>query len=159
MSTAMQQQVFALDARYNALRVPNCPNFSMYILKKKLYLNKKKIAGTLYIRRRSQLLRDTEGSAEKWKQYLKLRGALLEQRYGSPLENISSSTPNSFLYRSTSRVIMIKHIRMLFLNIMMHYFHFIFARQANRATIKAVLSYLRVGLLYPPNKPMPLERW
>lgn len=31
MSTAMQQHVFALDARYNAHRTPNCPNFSMYL--------------------------------------------------------------------------------------------------------------------------------
>lgn len=85
MSTALQQQVFALDARYNAHRTPNCPNFR-----------------TLYIRRRSQLLRDTEGTPEKWKQYLRLRGLLLQQRYGSPLEHAASSTP-SLLYRSTSR--------------------------------------------------------
>lgn len=28
MTTALQQQVFALDARYNAQRTPNNPNFS-----------------------------------------------------------------------------------------------------------------------------------
>lgn len=27
MSAALQQQVFALDARYNAHRAPQCPNF------------------------------------------------------------------------------------------------------------------------------------
>lgn len=107
MSTALQQQVFALDARYNAHRTPNCPNFSTYLFYNKLTIHYKTLftifTGTLYIRRRSQLLRDTEGTPEKWKQYLRLRGLLLQQRYGSPLEHAASSTP-SLLYRSTSRV-------------------------------------------------------
>jgi hypothetical protein len=30
MAAVWQQQVFALDARYNAHRAPNHPNFSMY---------------------------------------------------------------------------------------------------------------------------------
>jgi hypothetical protein len=30
MAAGWQQQVFALDARYNAHRAPNHPNFSMY---------------------------------------------------------------------------------------------------------------------------------
>ncbi|VEN51032.1 unnamed protein product [Callosobruchus maculatus] len=67
MTTALQQQVFALDARYNAHRAPESPNFR-----------------TLYIRRRSQLLRETNSrSTEKWKQYLKIRSQLLQQRYGN----------------------------------------------------------------------------
>nr|CAI5819806.1 unnamed protein product [Callosobruchus analis] len=67
MTTALQQQVFALDARYNAHRAPESPNFR-----------------TLYIRRRSQLLRETNSrSTEKWKQYLRIRSQLLQQRYGS----------------------------------------------------------------------------
>lgn len=33
MTTALQQQVFALDARYNANRGPNHPGFSEYIKK------------------------------------------------------------------------------------------------------------------------------
>ncbi|XP_017772551.1 PREDICTED: WD repeat-containing protein 13-like [Nicrophorus vespilloides] len=65
MTTALQQQVFALDAKYNAIRVPKSPNYR-----------------TLYIRRRSQLLRDTDRDQEKWKQYLRLRALLLQQKYG-----------------------------------------------------------------------------
>lgn len=59
--------------------------------------------GTLYIRRRSQLLRESEGSPEKWKQYLRLRTLLLQQRYGNPLENPTSTTP-SLMFRTSSRV-------------------------------------------------------
>ncbi|CAH1955892.1 unnamed protein product [Acanthoscelides obtectus] len=76
MTTALQQQVFALDARYNAHRAPQSPNFR-----------------TLYIRRRSQLLREANSrSTEKWKQYLKIRSQLLQQRYGNlKLEHSSVS--------------------------------------------------------------------
>ncbi|XP_023311899.1 WD repeat-containing protein 13-like [Anoplophora glabripennis] len=74
MTTALQQQVFALDARYNAHRAPQSLNFR-----------------TLYIRRRSQLLRDTKRSADDWKQYIKLRSALLQQRYGTTKVDSSSS--------------------------------------------------------------------
>ncbi|GJQ71200.1 hypothetical protein Trydic_g1097 [Trypoxylus dichotomus] len=81
MTTALQQQVFALDAKYNASRAPNYPGFR-----------------TLYIRRRSQLLREAERQPDKWKQYLKLRSTLLQQRYGNPNENPSISS------RSVSRV-------------------------------------------------------
>lgn len=63
--------------------------------------------GTLYIRRRSQLLRESEGSPEKWKEYLRLRTNLLQQRYGNPLENAYSSTP-SLIYYSGSRVSYLK---------------------------------------------------
>ncbi|XP_019874845.2 WD repeat-containing protein 13 [Aethina tumida] len=67
MTSAVQQQIFALDARYNAHRAPQSPSFR-----------------TLYIRRRSQLLRESQLSPEDSKQYLKLRTFLLQQRYGNP---------------------------------------------------------------------------
>ncbi|KAL3208785.1 hypothetical protein MRX96_052460 [Rhipicephalus microplus] len=66
------QQVLAIDARYNAYRSPNDPNFR-----------------TLYIRRRSQLLRESqknEQCATFRKQYLRLRSQLLSQRYGVSVE-------------------------------------------------------------------------
>ncbi|XP_014246981.1 WD repeat-containing protein 13-like [Cimex lectularius] len=74
MSTAWQQQVFALDARYNAHRAKNHPNFR-----------------TLYIRRRNQLLREFGGGKDSalWKQYLRLRGILLQNRYGSSFDQMS----------------------------------------------------------------------
>uniref|UniRef100_A0A1Y1LYP2 WD repeat-containing protein 55 homolog n=1 Tax=Photinus pyralis TaxID=7054 RepID=A0A1Y1LYP2_PHOPY len=75
MATALQQQAFALDARFNAHRAPSNPNFR-----------------TLYIRRRSQLLRDTERNPESWKQYLRVRTQLLQQRYGCSLEPGTTST-------------------------------------------------------------------
>lgn len=31
MAAAFQQQIFALDARFNAYRAPNNPNFSKFI--------------------------------------------------------------------------------------------------------------------------------
>ncbi|KAL3876277.1 hypothetical protein ACJMK2_034143 [Sinanodonta woodiana] len=65
------QQVLALDAKYNAYRTPNNPQFR-----------------TLYIRRRSQLLREKAKSAEYdpavRKDYLHLRAKILADRYGSP---------------------------------------------------------------------------
>lgn len=88
MSGALQQQVFALDAKYNAHRVPQCSTFR-----------------TLYIRRRSQLLREADHSTEEWKQYLKLRSTLLQQRYGpvggNKLDSASSTISN--LSRTISR--------------------------------------------------------
>ncbi|XP_014669589.1 PREDICTED: WD repeat-containing protein 13-like [Priapulus caudatus] len=66
--TAVWQQVLAVDARYNAHRAPMCPQFR-----------------TLYIRRRSQLLRDnakTEHDPLLRKQYLQIRARLLAERYG-----------------------------------------------------------------------------
>lgn len=84
MTTALQQQVFALDARYNAHRAPESPNFR-----------------TLYIRRRSQLLRETNNrSSDQWRQYLKFRSMLLQQRYGNPKLDSTSSTN---LSRTVSR--------------------------------------------------------
>ncbi|XP_052266538.1 WD repeat-containing protein 13-like isoform X1 [Dreissena polymorpha] len=65
------QQVFALDAKYNAYRAPNNPQFR-----------------TLYIKRRSQLLRESASNPEKdssaRKDYLQLRARLLSAKYGSP---------------------------------------------------------------------------
>ncbi|XP_044259302.1 WD repeat-containing protein 13-like [Tribolium madens] len=78
MTSALQQQAFALDARYNAHRAPESPNFR-----------------TLYIRRRSQLLRETQRDPEKWKQYLRVRSMLLQQRYGSSTVESTSSNSSS----------------------------------------------------------------
>ncbi|XP_018325751.1 WD repeat-containing protein 13-like [Agrilus planipennis] len=79
MTSAFQQQAFALDARYNAHRATNSPTFR-----------------TLYIRRRSQLLREEERSPEAWKQYLQTRSQLLQQRYGCPLDvNSNSNIPSN----------------------------------------------------------------
>lgn len=83
MTTALQQQVFALDARYNAHRAPESPNFR-----------------TLYIRRRSQLLRETDRNSDQWKQYIKLRAMLLQQRYGN---SKTDSGSNTNLSRTMSR--------------------------------------------------------
>ncbi|XP_077300100.1 WD repeat-containing protein 13-like isoform X2 [Arctopsyche grandis] len=75
MALAFQQQIFALDAKYNAHRAPNCPNFR-----------------TLYIRRRNQLLRENAKfkDIDTIKQYLNIRGQLLQRKYGMPHEPISS---------------------------------------------------------------------
>ncbi|XP_028669419.1 WD repeat-containing protein 13 [Erpetoichthys calabaricus] len=72
---AVWQQVLAVDARYNAYRTPNFPQFR-----------------TQYIRRRSQLLRENAKAGFDpllRKQYLRLRSQLLSQRYG-PLSEQSS---------------------------------------------------------------------
>ncbi|KAK6171153.1 hypothetical protein SNE40_019402 [Patella caerulea] len=84
------QQVLALDAKYNAYRAPNNPQFR-----------------TLYIRRRSQLLRENankEGDAATRKDYLRLRAQLLNSRYGSPaFSDQGSIKSRSFSLRSISR--------------------------------------------------------
>lgn len=74
----LSQQILALDARYNAYRVPNNPSYR-----------------TLYIRRRNQLLRE---NAKKEKldhssrrQYLSLRRQLLSKRYGPSESSLSRS--------------------------------------------------------------------
>ncbi|XP_037074272.1 WD repeat-containing protein 13-like isoform X2 [Pollicipes pollicipes] len=72
---AAWQQILALDARYNALRVPSDPGFR-----------------TLYIRRRSQLLREgvkEESEPTLRRQYLRQRAALLTQRYGVAPDQMS----------------------------------------------------------------------
>ncbi|CAG9786347.1 unnamed protein product [Diatraea saccharalis] len=87
MAAAFQQQIFALDARFNAYRAPNNPNFK-----------------TLYIRRRSQLLRENAKfkDIETIKKYLNIRSQLLQRRYGVQ-DNISISSASSRA-RSSSKV-------------------------------------------------------
>ncbi|KAI5635445.1 WD repeat-containing protein 13 [Phthorimaea operculella] len=79
MAAAFQQQIFALDARFNAYRAPNNPNFK-----------------TLYIRRRSQLLRENAKfkDIDTIKKYLNVRSQLLQRRYGVQ-DNISLSSSSS----------------------------------------------------------------
>ncbi|KAG6454764.1 hypothetical protein O3G_MSEX008857 [Manduca sexta] len=79
MAAAFQQQIFALDARFNAYRAPNSPNFK-----------------TLYIRRRSQLLRENAKfkDIETIKKYINIRSQLLQRRYGVQ-DNISISSSSS----------------------------------------------------------------
>ncbi|XP_049868811.1 WD repeat-containing protein 13-like [Pectinophora gossypiella] len=86
MAAAFQQQIFALDARFNAYRAPNNPNFK-----------------TLYIRRRSQLLRENAKfkDIETIKKYLNIRSQLLQRRYGVQ-DNISLSSTSS-RQRSSSK--------------------------------------------------------
>lgn len=79
-----RQQVFALDAKYNSHRALNQPNLR-----------------TLYIRRRSQLLRENfSKESEVPIQYLKIRSQLLQRRYGNIGEQSSASI--SSRSRSTS---------------------------------------------------------
>ncbi|CAG5051859.1 unnamed protein product [Parnassius apollo] len=79
MAAAFQQQIFALDARFNAYRAPGNPNFK-----------------TLYIRRRSQLLRENAKfkDIETIKKYINIRSQLLQRRYGVQ-DNISISSASS----------------------------------------------------------------
>ncbi|XP_064477690.1 WD repeat-containing protein 13-like [Ornithodoros turicata] len=87
---AVWQQVLALDARYNAYRSPHDPGFR-----------------TLYIRRRSQLLRDAlkeERNVSFRRQYLRLRSLLLAQRCGLALDQASNRSNRSGGARSSSRM-------------------------------------------------------
>ncbi|XP_047517977.1 WD repeat-containing protein 13-like [Pieris napi] len=86
MAAAFQQQIFALDARFNAYRAPGNPNFK-----------------TLYIRRRSQLLRENAKfkDIETIKKYIHIRSQLLQRRYGVQ-DNISISSSSS-RQRSSSK--------------------------------------------------------
>jgi len=80
------QQILALDAKYNAYRAPDNPQFR-----------------TLYIRRRSQLLKESavtrespdfeahQANVQFRKKYIRLRAQLLAQRYGNPL-GLTAST-------------------------------------------------------------------
>ncbi|XP_041978361.1 WD repeat-containing protein 13-like [Aricia agestis] len=79
MAAAFQQQIFALDARFNAYRAPGNPNFK-----------------TLYIRRRSQLLRENAKfkDIETIKKYINIRSQLLQKKYGYQ-DNISISSASS----------------------------------------------------------------
>ncbi|XP_076454343.1 WD repeat-containing protein 13-like [Babylonia areolata] len=88
---AVWQQVLAIDAKFNAYRAPNCPQFR-----------------TLYIRRRSQLLRENakneQRDSQARKDYLRLRAQLLNTRYGSPsFSDAGSVKSRSFSLRSISR--------------------------------------------------------
>ncbi|XP_069785255.1 WD repeat-containing protein 13 isoform X3 [Narcine bancroftii] len=83
---AVWQQVLAVDARYNAYRTSNFPQFR-----------------TQYIRRRSQLLRENaKGGFDPLlrHQYLRLRSLLLGLRYG-PLSEQSSFRAHSNSIRSS----------------------------------------------------------
>ncbi|XP_042893188.1 WD repeat-containing protein 13-like [Penaeus japonicus] len=85
---AWWQQVLAVDAKFNNHRAPAAPGFK-----------------TLYIRRRSQLLRDSsrEEDGAAVRNYLRLRLSLLQQRYGVTLDQLSlKSRPSSL--RSASRL-------------------------------------------------------
>ncbi|KAI8512346.1 WD repeat-containing protein 13-like isoform X3 [Branchiostoma floridae x Branchiostoma belcheri] len=78
---AVWQQILAQDARYNAYRLPGSPQFR-----------------TQYIRRRSQLLRENakiEHDPIIRKQYLKVRGQILGQRYGTSLSEQGSQRSRS----------------------------------------------------------------
>ncbi|KAK2182029.1 hypothetical protein NP493_369g00025 [Ridgeia piscesae] len=87
---AVWQQALALDARYNAYRTPNNPQFR-----------------TLYIRRRSQLLRDSAKNGTDpavRKEYLRQRAALLAQRYGvCAMSEQSSLRSRTVSLRSVNR--------------------------------------------------------
>lgn len=73
MITMWHQQVFALDAKYNAQRVNKSPTLGMQ-----------------YIRRRNQLLKEKFCRDQKIREtYLKLRSKLLFLRYGDSLEQSS----------------------------------------------------------------------
>ncbi|KAK0175580.1 hypothetical protein PV327_009320 [Microctonus hyperodae] len=76
-----QQQVFALDAKYNSRRTSGLPGF-----------------GLLYLRRRSQLLRDKDPTNTAIRSsYLKLRSEILKLRY-----NGSSSDTTSLSSRAST---------------------------------------------------------
>lgn len=84
---AWWQQVLAVDAKFNYHRAPASPGFK-----------------TLYIRRRSQLLRDSareDGPAVR--HYLRTRLALLQQRYCVTLDQLSLKSRTASL-RSASRL-------------------------------------------------------
>ncbi|XP_020709859.2 WD repeat-containing protein 13-like [Athalia rosae] len=82
MGSMWRQQVFALDAKYNSHRALNQPNLK-----------------TLYIRRRSQLLREKFAKESDVQiQYLKIRSQLLQRRYG----NIGEPSGASLSSRSRS---------------------------------------------------------
>ncbi|XP_074647923.1 WD repeat-containing protein 13-like [Tubulanus polymorphus] len=87
---AVWQQALALDARYNAYRVPNKTHFR-----------------TLYIRRRSQLLRESASDKANplvRKEFIRLRAQLLSQRYGTPsMSDVSSLRSRTASLRSMNQ--------------------------------------------------------
>lgn len=95
-------------------------------------------------------MRESEGSPEKWKEYLRLRTVLLQQRYGSPLDNPVSSTPISF-YRSGSRVNKQNHLNDIFL------YKFDNFRQVNVVIVQ--IYYHRKVVLYQHGKRRHQKQW
>lgn len=89
MAAVWQQQVFALDAKYNAQRSSNHPTFR-----------------TQYIRRRSQLLREypKKEDTQIRRQYVKLRTQILQQRYGISFSDQASLRSLNISARSNSRI-------------------------------------------------------
>ncbi|KAK7051132.1 WD repeat-containing protein 13 [Halocaridina rubra] len=85
---AWWQQVLAVDAKFNNHRAPATPGFK-----------------TLYIRRRSQLLRDSlrEEDSSQVRNYLRVRLSLLQQRYCVTLDQLSQKSRPASL-RSASRL-------------------------------------------------------
>ncbi|KAG8039582.1 hypothetical protein G9C98_008225 [Cotesia typhae] len=84
-----QQQVFALDAKYNSRRASGQPGF-----------------GLLYLRRRNQLLREKNpANTEARLSYVKLRAELFNLRYGSPSDCVSLSSRASIDGISESSII------------------------------------------------------
>nr|XP_034312281.1 WD repeat-containing protein 13 isoform X1 [Crassostrea gigas] len=88
--TAVWQQALALDAKFNAYRTPSNPQFK-----------------TLYIRRKSQLLRESAKSGRDpavRKEFLPIRAQLLTAKYGSPAYSDQGSIRSrSFSMRSVGR--------------------------------------------------------
>ena len=90
----MAQQILALDARYNSFRMSAFPQhsesyYNHVICKCALIL------GTLYIRRRNQLLRENakiDSDPSIRKRYYKLRSHILSQKYGTLERRYSDRT-------------------------------------------------------------------
>lgn len=117
MITPWHQQVFALDAKYNSQRAVNNSSLGKEInnvLSLILYSffqgwisschDVCLFTAMLYIRRRSQLLRDKAcKDPELQTRYLKLRSELLRRRYGTCLETSSLPSEKSFEIKGRSR--------------------------------------------------------
>ncbi|KAL7630394.1 UNVERIFIED_CONTAM: hypothetical protein RMT77_019446, partial [Armadillidium vulgare] len=85
------QQVLAADVKFNSYRAPSSPGFK-----------------TLYLRRRSQLLRSChrfEDNPKAAYTYLQIRSSLLHQRYGISLDQLSQRSWGTG-HRSASRLTM-----------------------------------------------------
>lgn len=78
------QQILALDARYNSYRMTAFPQHSKTA--QCIVVTSSHVLGTLYIRRRNQLLRENaklEADPAIRKKYYKLRSHILSQKYGA----------------------------------------------------------------------------
>ncbi|KAL7288760.1 hypothetical protein TKK_0016740 [Trichogramma kaykai] len=93
MPVVWHQQVFALDAKYNSQRAVINSNL-----------------GTLYIRRRSQLLQEKLPCKDfdLQSRYLKLRSELLRRRYGTCADTSSLPSEKSFDIKGKTRVVATK---------------------------------------------------